>query len=177
MEAAIGLKPLKIGNLVAKHPVIQGGMGVGVPALFPAYGQNDTVIVDDRQAVSMDVEAIVTVEVRLNAGHRRACAQQGLQDAAPLFLFVGSGAVVLPAQLLCTVLFLRGGVFIAADIGGRAFHNIQSVHRVCPFHTVYFQELCHILCRCVIGCFSSFVCPLDLLHRFALSQLIHQLSK
>lgn len=30
MEAAIGLKPLKIGNLVAKRPVIQGGMGVGV---------------------------------------------------------------------------------------------------------------------------------------------------
>ena len=30
MEAAIGLKPLKIGNLVAKCPVIQGGMGVGV---------------------------------------------------------------------------------------------------------------------------------------------------
>ena len=30
MEAAIGLKPLKIGTLVAKHPVIQGGMGVGV---------------------------------------------------------------------------------------------------------------------------------------------------
>ena len=30
MEAAIGLKPLKIGNLVAKHPVIQGGMGVGI---------------------------------------------------------------------------------------------------------------------------------------------------
>ena len=30
MEAAIGLKPLKIGNLVAKHPVIQGGLGVGV---------------------------------------------------------------------------------------------------------------------------------------------------
>ena len=30
MEAAIGMKPLKIGNLVAKHPVIQGGMGVGV---------------------------------------------------------------------------------------------------------------------------------------------------
>ena len=30
MEAAIGLKPLKIGNLVAKHPVIHGGMGVGV---------------------------------------------------------------------------------------------------------------------------------------------------
>ena len=30
MDAAIGLKPLKIGNLVAKHPVIQGGMGVGV---------------------------------------------------------------------------------------------------------------------------------------------------
>ena len=30
MEAAIGLKPLKIGNLVAKHPVIQGGMRVGV---------------------------------------------------------------------------------------------------------------------------------------------------
>ena len=30
METAIGLKPLKIGNLVAKRPVIQGGMGVGV---------------------------------------------------------------------------------------------------------------------------------------------------
>ena len=29
MEAAISLKPLKIGNLVAKRPVIQGGMGVG----------------------------------------------------------------------------------------------------------------------------------------------------
>ena len=73
--------------------------------------QNDTVIVDDRQAVGMDVEAIVTVEIRLNAGQGRAGAQQSLQDAAPLFLFVGSGAVVLPAQLLCTVLFLRGGCF------------------------------------------------------------------
>ena len=52
------------------------------------------------------------------AGHGRAGAQQGLQDTAPLFLFVGSGAVVLPTQLLCTVLFLRGGVFIATDIGG-----------------------------------------------------------
>ena len=101
----------------------------------------------------MDVEAIVTVEIRLNAGHGRAGAQQGLQDAAPLFLFVGSGAVVLPAQLLCTVLFLRGGVFIAAYVGGRAFHNIQSVHRVCPFHTMFPQGLYHILCRCVIGCF------------------------
>ena len=30
METAIGLKPLKIGNLVAKRPVVQGGMGVGV---------------------------------------------------------------------------------------------------------------------------------------------------
>ena len=30
MDAAISLKPLKIGNLVAKRPVIQGGMGVGV---------------------------------------------------------------------------------------------------------------------------------------------------
>ena len=30
MEAAISLKPLKIGNLVAKRPVIPGGMGVGV---------------------------------------------------------------------------------------------------------------------------------------------------
>ena len=30
METAISLKPLKIGNLVAKRPVIQGGMGVGV---------------------------------------------------------------------------------------------------------------------------------------------------
>ena len=30
MEAASGLNPLKIGNLVAKLPVIQGGMGVGV---------------------------------------------------------------------------------------------------------------------------------------------------
>ena len=108
-----------------------------------------------RQAVGMDVEAIVTVEVRLNAGHGRACAQQGLQDAAPLFLFVGSGAVVLPAQLLCTVLFLRGGVFIAADVGGRAFHNIQSIHRVCPFHTVFSQGLYHILCRCVIHSISN----------------------
>ena len=27
--------------------------------------QNDTVIIDDRQAVGMDVEAIVTVEMRL----------------------------------------------------------------------------------------------------------------
>ena len=102
--------------------------------------QNDTVIIDDRQAVGMDIEAIVTVEIWLNAGHGRAGAQQGLQDTAPLFLFVGSGAVVLPTQLLCTVLFLRGGVFIAADVGGRAFHNIQSVHRVCPFHTVFFKD-------------------------------------
>ena len=117
--------------------------------------QNDTVIIDDRQAVGMDVEAIVTVEIRLNAGHGRAGAQQGLQDTAPLFLFVGSGAVVLPAQLLCTVLFLRGGVFIATDIGGRVFHNIQSVHRVCPFHTVFFQGLYHILCRCVIHSISN----------------------
>ena len=45
------------------------------------------------------------------------------------------------------------GVFIAAYVGGRAFHNIQSVHRVCPFHTMFPQGLYHILCRCVIGCF------------------------
>ena len=32
------------------------------------------------------------------------------------------------------------GVFIATDIGGRVFHNIQSVHRVCPFHTVFFKD-------------------------------------
>ena len=30
MEKTNILKPLKIGNLVAKRPVIQGGMGVGV---------------------------------------------------------------------------------------------------------------------------------------------------
>ena len=107
------------------------------PDVYRRGIQNDTVIIDDRQAVGMDVEAIVTVEIRLNAGHGRAGAQQGLQDTAPLFLFVGSGAVVLPTQLLCTVLFLRGGVFIATDIGGRVFHNIQSVHHVCPFHTVF----------------------------------------
>jgi len=97
----------------------------------------------------MDVEAIVTVEIRLNAGHGRAGAQQGLQDTAPLFLFVGSGAVVLPAQLLCTVLFLRGGVFIATDIGGRVFHNIQSVHRVLSFpYSVFSRIIPHSLSVC-----------------------------
>ena len=30
MEKTNILKPLKIGNLVAKRPVIQGGMGVGI---------------------------------------------------------------------------------------------------------------------------------------------------
>ena len=30
MEAANRSETIKIGNLVAKHPVIQGGMGVGV---------------------------------------------------------------------------------------------------------------------------------------------------
>lgn len=87
----------------------------------------------------------------------RSLVEQGADTiafASCISMFVGSGAVVLPAQLLRTVLFLRGGVFIAADVGGRAFHNIQSVHRVCPFHTVFSQGLYHILCRCVIGCFS-----------------------
>ena len=166
---------LRVDGMTGAGKAYAGGNKGTCSDVYRRGIQNDAVIIDDRQAVGMDIEAIVTVEIWLNAGHGRAGAQQGLQDTAPLFLFVRSGAVVLPAQLLCTVLFLRGGVFIAADVGGRAFHNIQSVHRVCPFHTVFFQVLYHILCRCVIGCFSSFVCPLDLLHRFALSQLIHQL--
>ena len=29
-EAALQLKPLKIGPLTAEYPVIQGGMGVGI---------------------------------------------------------------------------------------------------------------------------------------------------
>ena len=33
------------------------------------------------------------------------------------------------------------GVFIAAYVGGRAFHNIESVHRVCPFHTMFPQRI------------------------------------
>ena len=145
---------LRIDGMTGAGKAYAGGNKGTCSDVYRRGIQNDTVIIDDRQAVGMDVEAIVTVEVRLNAGHGRAGAQQGLQDAAPLFLFVGSGAVVLPAQLLCTVLFLRGGVFIAADVGGRAFHNIQSVHRVCPFHTMFPQGLYHILCRCVIGYFS-----------------------
>ena len=117
---------LRVDGMTGAGKAYAGGNKGTCSDVYRRGIQNDTVIIDDRQAVGMDVEAIVTVEIRLNAGHGRAGAQQGLQDTAPLFLFVGSGAVVLPAQLLCTVLFLRGGVFIAADVGGRAFHNIQS---------------------------------------------------
>ena len=138
---------LRVDGMTGAGKAYAGGNKGTCSDVYRRGIQNDAVIIDDRQAVGMDIEAIVTVEIWLNAGHGRAGAQQGLQDTAPLFLFVGNGAVVLPTQLLCTVLFLRGGVFIAADIGGRAFHNIQSVHRVCPFHTVFFQGLYHILCR------------------------------
>ena len=129
---------LRIDGMTGAGKAYAGGNKGTCSDVYRRGIQNDTVIIDDRQAVGMDIEAIVTVEIWLNAGHGRAGAQQGLQDTAPLFLFVGSGAVVLPTQLLCTVLFLRGGVFIATDIGGRVFHNIQSVHHVCPFHTVFF---------------------------------------
>ena len=131
---------LRVDGMTGAGKAYAGGNKGTCSDVYRRGIQNDTVIIDDRQAVGMDVEAIVTVEIRLNAGHGRAGAQQGLQDTAPLFLFVGSGAVVLPAQLLCTVLFLRGGVFIATDIGGRVFHNIQSVHSICPFHTVFFKD-------------------------------------
>ena len=34
-------------------------------------------------------------------------------------------------------------VTLGTGVGGRAFHNIQSVHRVCPFHTMFPQGLYH----------------------------------
>ena len=90
--------------------------------------------------MGVDVEAVVAVEVRLNAGQGRAGAQQLLQNAAPLFLLAGGGAVVLPAELFCTELLFGRGVFVAADVGGGAFHDVQSVHGVHPFMASVFYK-------------------------------------
>ncbi|MFR5734013.1 MAG: hypothetical protein ACLUD2_20965 [Clostridium sp.] len=38
-EAALQLKPLKIGPLTAEYPVIQGGMGVGIQPFVPWRGE------------------------------------------------------------------------------------------------------------------------------------------
>ncbi len=101
---------LRVDGMTGAGKAYAGGNKGTCSDVYRRGIQNDTVIVDDRQAVSMDVKAIVTVEVRLNAGHGRAGAQQGLQDAAPLFLFVGSGAVVL--QHSCFARFCSSvGVF------------------------------------------------------------------
>ena len=73
---------LRVDGMTGAGKAYAGGNKGTCSDVYRRGIQNDTVIVDDRQAVSMDVKAIVTVEVRLNAGHGRACAQQGLQDAA-----------------------------------------------------------------------------------------------
>ena len=98
--------------------------------------QNDAVVVDDRQPVGVDVEAVVAVEIRLDAGHGRAGAQQLLQNRAALFRFVWGGAVVLPAQLLGACLCFGGGVFVTAGVGRRAFHNFNRVHCF-PLYSIF----------------------------------------
>ncbi len=69
-------------NAVAALLRVDGMTGAGkaytgaikaLPDVYRRGIQNDAVIIDDRQAVGMDIEAIVTVEIWLNAGHGRAC--------------------------------------------------------------------------------------------------------
>ena len=37
--------------------------------------QNDAIVVDDRQAVGVDIEAVITAEIRLNKGKRMTGSQ------------------------------------------------------------------------------------------------------
>ena len=68
---------LRVDGMTGAGKAYAGGNKGTCSDVYRRGIQNDTVIVDDRQAVGMDVEAIVTVEIRLNAGHGRAGAQQG----------------------------------------------------------------------------------------------------
>ena len=62
--------------------------------------QNHAVIVDNRQAVGMNIEAVIAVKAGLDKGQRVAGAKQFSQNVLPLLLLVGSGAVVFPAKPL-----------------------------------------------------------------------------
>ena len=67
---------LRVDGMTGAGKAYAGGNKGTCSDVYRRGIQNDTVIIDDRQAVGMDVEAIVTVEIRLNAGHGRAGGRQ-----------------------------------------------------------------------------------------------------
>ena len=76
---------LRVDGMTGAGKAYAGGNKGACSDVYRRGIQNDAVIIDDRQAVGMDIEAIVTVEIWLNAGHGRAGAQQGLQDTCAAF--------------------------------------------------------------------------------------------
>lgn len=67
--------------------------------------QDHAVIIDHRQPVGVDVEAIITAEGRFDERQRVARSQKLPQDLCPHIPLLRTGLIVPPAQHFC--LFLK----------------------------------------------------------------------
>ena len=90
--------------------------------------QNHAVVVDDRKAVCMDVEAIITVKIRFDKGQGMAGSQQFLQNGLPLFRLIRGSVVVFPTKLLRIGFPIRRKVPVLSRIALRALENFQKFH-------------------------------------------------
>ena len=92
--------------------------------------QNHAVIVDHRQPVDVDIEAVVAAKIGLDIGQRVVGAQKLTQDGAALLRVLRGCLVICPTKLLGTSLRLRRGVFIPACIRRGTLHQVDWVHRI-----------------------------------------------
>ena len=90
--------------------------------------QDHAVIVDHRQPVDVDIEAVVAAEIGLDIGQGMIGAQKLPQDGAALLRVLRRCLVIRPAELLGTSLRLRRGVFIPAGICRGTFHQVDWGH-------------------------------------------------
>ena len=88
--------------------------------LLPSSGWNFSIDVSD---------------VGFNMNQYRFCFTDMDSTYLPLFLTNILGGCLLK---VFGILHIPAYIGMETDIGGRVFHNIQSVHHVCPFHTVFF---------------------------------------
>lgn len=90
--------------------------------------QDDAVVVDDRETVGVDVEAVIAVEGWLDEGQVGTIPQQLLEDFPAAFRLIGRQLVVGPAQPLGFGLPPGRKVTVLPRIALGAFENIQLIH-------------------------------------------------
>lgn len=92
--------------------------------------QNHAVIVDYRQSVDVNIEAVIATEIGLDVGQRMVGAQKLPQDGAALLRVLRGCLVIRPAELLGASLRLHRGVFIPACIRRGTFHQVDWIHGI-----------------------------------------------